>query len=41
MPLIMLMPIHALDQDGFPVHQQLPLLDDHLPEAHLRESGAR
>ena len=40
MLLIVLMPIHALDQDGSPVHKELPLFNDHLPEADLQGSGA-
>ena len=34
-PIVMLMPAHALDQDGLTVVQQLPALDHRLPEAHL------
>ena len=34
-PLIVLVPVHTLHQNGPSVHQQLPALDHHLPETHL------
>ena len=34
--LIMLMPVHALDHDGLPVHKELPSFYDNVPETHLQ-----
>ena len=34
-PFIVLVPAHALDQDGLPIVQQLSTLDQCLPESHL------
>jgi len=35
-PLIMLMPVHALHQDGLPVDEKLSLLYNNIPEANLQ-----